>query len=229
MTTIPITQSSICDPAVRGVLDRLHAEASRQIPGIARLLLTELPDMLLGRKVSVAEEARRLKDLYVPVTKKQGTFLYLVARSVAARRIVEFGTSFGISTIYLAAAVRDNGGGVVIGSEFEPTKVLKARANFAEAGLAELVDLRQGDAQETLRDPAGVVDMVYLDGLKNLYLPMIQMLAPHLRQGGVVVADNIFTFKRALSPYVEYMRDPANGFSSITLHLKDGTAYSVKL
>ena len=75
---------------------------------------------------------------HVPTSRKQGTFLYLTARSVAARKIIEFWTSFAVSTIYLAAAVRDNGAGRVIGLEFEPTKVAKARKNVAEAGLGGL-------------------------------------------------------------------------------------------
>ena len=79
----------------------------------------------------------------------QGQLLYLVARALAARRIVEFGTSFGISTLYLAAAVRDNGGGSVIGSEIEPTKHRAATAHLAEAGLAAGADVRLGDARET--------------------------------------------------------------------------------
>jgi predicted O-methyltransferase YrrM len=165
----------------------------------------------------------------VPVSPKQGRFLYSVARSIQARRIVEFGTSFGISTTYLAAAVCDNGGGVVIGSELEPNKVATARRNIDEAGLSDFVEIREGDAQQTLRYPGASVDMVFLDGFKQLYLPMLQMLTPHLRRGAIVVADNIFTFRIALAPYVSYMQDPANGFLSMTLFLGDGMEYSLRL
>jgi predicted O-methyltransferase YrrM len=223
---------SICSlnkPKVSAVLDRLHGEASRQVGGLARLLALALIDAVLRRRISSAEEARRLKHIYVPTSRKQGTFLYLTARSVGARRIVEFGTSFAVSTIYLAAAVRDNGGGCVIGSEFEPTKAAKARENVAEAGLGDLVEIREGDAQETLRNPDGTVDMVFLDGHKDLYLSILKMLTPHLRKGAVVVADNIYTFRRALAPYIRYISDPRNGFNSVVLRLKDGTAYSVRL
>jgi predicted O-methyltransferase YrrM len=223
---------SICslnNPKISGVLDRLHGEASRQVGGLARLLALALIDAVLRRRISSAEEARRLKHIYVPTSRKQGTFLYLTARSVAARRIIEFGTSFAVSTIYLAAAVRDNGGGCVIGSELEPTKAAKARENIAEASLGDLVEIREGDAQETLRDPGGTVDMVFLDGHKDLYLPILEMLTPHLRKGAVVVADNIYTYRRGLAPYVRYISDSRNGFNSVVLHLKDGTSYSVRL
>jgi predicted O-methyltransferase YrrM len=110
-----------------------------------------------------------------------GRLAYLTARAIQARRIVEFGTSFGVSTLYLAAAVRDNGGGIVIGSELEPSKVSQARRNVAEAGLKGFVDIRAGDARETLADPGGVIDMVLLDGWKDFYLPILHTLEPHLR------------------------------------------------
>ena len=150
-------------------------------------------------------------------------------RSLRANRIVEFGTSFGISTTYLAAALQDNGGGVVIGSELEPNKVATAQRNLEEAGLSKFVEIREGDAQKTLEDPGGVVDMVLLDGFKELYLPILKKLTPHLRQGAVVLGDNIFTFRRALAPYVSYVQNPKNGFFSVTLFLGDGTEYSVRL
>ncbi len=220
---------SLGDPQVDAVLDRLHRDARGQTLGLARLIGSYLWDKLRRRTTSVSEEAARLKDLYVCLSPKQGRFAYSVARSLRAKRIVEFGTSFGVSTIYLAAAVRDNGGELVIGTEIEPGKVAAARANVAEAGLASCVEIREGDAQETLKDPGGSVDMVLLDGFKDLYLPILELLKPHLRPGAVVLADNIFTFRVALAPYVRWVQDPSNGFSSVTLMLGDGTEYSVRL
>jgi predicted O-methyltransferase YrrM len=222
-------ECSIHAAPVRAVLDRLHGEAGRQTLRLVGLGAALARDKLLGRTDSLPQEVERLRNLYVPVSQKQGELLYLVARSLRANRIVEFGTSFGISTTYLAAAVKDNGGGVVIGSELEPNKVATARRNLEEAGLSKLVEIREGDAQETLRDPGGMVDMVLLDGFKSLYLPMLKMLTPHLRQGAVVIGDNIFTFRRALAPYVAFVHDPKNGFFSVTLFLGDGTEYSVRL
>src|SRR5262245_49741245 len=98
----------------------------------------------------------------------------MVARSIAARTIVEFGTSFAISTIHLAAAIRDNGGGQVIGTEMVPAKLAQARANLEAAGLSGFVDIRQGDARETLRQTSEPIDMMLLDGAKDLYLPILQ-------------------------------------------------------
>jgi predicted O-methyltransferase YrrM len=214
---------------VKAFLNLLHHEAKRQRWGLARLALSQLGDRLAGRELSAAEEGRQKKDVYIPVSPKQGIFFYLVARSIRARRMVEFGTSIGVSTICLAAAARDNGGGIVIGSEIEPGKIAKARTHVEEAGLSDHVEIREGDACETLKDPGGSVDMVLLDGMKELYLPIVEMLKRHLRQGAVVLADNIFTYGKALAPYSAQMRDISNGFQSVTLFLGDGTECSVRL
>jgi predicted O-methyltransferase YrrM len=220
---------SIDDPRVRGVLDRLYADEKRQVPALLRLMASELRDKVLGRKISVEEEVDRIKHLYVSLSPKQGRLAYMVARSIAARTIVEFGTSFAISTIHLAAAVRDNGGGQVIGTEMVPSKLAQARANLEAAGLSQFADVRPGDARETLRQTPAPIDMVLLDGAKELYLPILQLLAPRLRRGSVILADNIYLFRRALAPYVAYVQDPSNGFSSVTLLLGSGTEYSLRL
>jgi predicted O-methyltransferase YrrM len=220
---------SIDDARVRGVLDELYAAERRQAPAMLRLLLEGVRDKVLGRTISVEEEVDRIKDLYVPLSAKQGRLAYMVARAIGARTIVEFGTSFGISTIHLAAAVRDNGGGRVIGTEMVPRKIAQARANLDAAGLGDFAEIREGDARETLRDVTAPIDMVLLDGAKNLYLPILQQLEDRVRPGGVVLADNIFLFRRALGPYVAYVQNPRNGYSSVTLFLGSGTEYSLRL
>jgi predicted O-methyltransferase YrrM len=133
----------------------------------------------------------RLKDQPLPVSRETGKLLYMLARSIRARTIVEFGTSFGISTIHLAAALRDNGGGRLIGSEFEPSKISRARENLAATGLSDLVEVREGDALQTLsRDLPDPIDFVLLDGAKNLYPSILSLLEGRLRAGALVVADN---------------------------------------
>jgi predicted O-methyltransferase YrrM len=138
--------------------------------------------------------------------------LYMLARSTRAKAIVEFGTSFGVSTLHLSAALRDNGGGRLIGTEFEPTKVDGARASIAAAGLDDLVEIRAGDAVETLaRDLPETVDLVLLDGAKGLYSRVLSLLEPRLRAGALVVADNA-----DWSPeYLARVRDLAGGYVSV--------------
>lgn len=221
------SRSSLRAPAVADTLDRLHRRARTDLLRIALVAPFVVADFFGLRKVDDERLSRRMRSVYVPVSKSQGEMLYLLARSIDARRIVEFGTSFGISTLYMAAAVKDNGGGVVVGSELDASKHAKACDHLREARLEEFTDVRLGDALQTLADVEGPVDMVLLDGWKDTYLPVLKLLQPKLRPRALVLADNIFTFRRALQPYVEYVQSGVNGFVSSTLDIADGFELSV--
>ena len=200
------------DP-VAPLLARLFAETDAESPLAA---CRDLPEAELQRLMRSKTDYRdlygRLKDLALPVSRGTGVLLYMLARSSRARTIVEFGTSFGISTIHLAAALRDNGGGRLVTSEFEPAKVERARANLAAAGLADLVEIRTGDALRTLAaDLPDAIDLVLLDGAKALYPDILALLEPHLRPGAAIVADNADH-----SPdYLARVRAPASGYLSM--------------
>jgi predicted O-methyltransferase YrrM len=223
----PPNDLGLTDPKVASTLHTLHARAR----GDARVFLRALPTLaasVIRGRPAIEGALPYLKDAYIPVTPAQGRLLYIAARAIGARTIVEFGTSFAISTIYLAAAARANKGRV-IGTELEPSKVKAARANVAAAGLAQFVDIREGDAMKTLASLEGPIDFLLLDGWKDVYLPLVKMLSPKMRAGAVVLADNIFTFKKTLRPYVAHMQDRSNGFDSVTLPLGHGMEYSVRL
>ena len=222
-----MTVSSLRAPEVARTLDRLHRSARTDLFKIALLAPRVVPDFLGLRRRDDARLSRAMRTTYLPVTRAQGELLYVLARNLGARRVVEFGTSFGISTIYLAAGVKDNGGGVVIGSELDASKHAQARENLRQAGLDAYVDVRLGDARETLASVEAPIDMVLLDGWKEGYMPILTMLTPKLRPGAMVLADNIFTFKRTLRPYVEYMQSGEHGFVSTTLAISDGFELSV--
>lgn len=154
----------------------------------------------------------QVKDVHLAVSRETANLLYMLVRAMGARSIVEFGTSFGVSTLYLAAALKDNGGGQIITSEFEPSKAEKARANFSTAGLADLIELREGDALETLAaNLPDTIDLVLLDGAKPLYPRILGLLAGRIRRGGLVIADNA----DMCPEYLDYIRDPANGYLSV--------------
>lgn len=163
---------------------------------------------------------------FLSVSPEYGRFLYAMARATKASRIVEFGTSMGVSTIYLAAALRDNGGGTLIGSEFEPGKVARARDHLAAAGLADLVDIREGDARETLADIAGTVDLLLLDGAFSLYLPVLKLVEPQLRPGAIILGENAFD-----PEYRAYVRDPRNGYLShmLGVEAERGNDFAVRI
>ncbi len=133
------------------LLDQLFAEADKATSPAMAALSRDERERLMHSKTEYLDFYERMKDLWLPVSRQTGELLYMLVRSTNARTIVEFGTSFGISTLYLAAALRDNGGGRLISSEFEVSKVARARQNLAEGGLADLVEIREGDALQTLR------------------------------------------------------------------------------
>ena len=133
----------------------------------------------------------RLKDAPLAVSRETGRLIYMLARGAKAKTIVEFGTSFGLSTLHLAAALRDNGGGLVITTEFEPSKVARARENLRAGGLDDLVEIREGDALETLRaNLPATIDFALLDGAKGLYPEVLALIEGRLRPGAFVVADD---------------------------------------
>jgi len=194
------------------LLDRLfgEAESAETGPAIADLSADER-ERLMQSKTDYLDFYGRLKDLPLAVSRGTGTLLYMLARGCRARTIVEFGTSFGISTLHLAAALRDNGGGRLITSEFEQSKMARAREHLRAGGLADLVEFREGDALQTLSvDLPETVDLLLLDGAKALYPEILGLVESRLRPGAFIVADNADH-----SPdYLEYVRWPANGYLS---------------
>jgi predicted O-methyltransferase YrrM len=154
----------------------------------------------------------RMKDIHLAVSRDTGVLLYMLARSTGAHSIIEFGTSFGISTLHLAAALKDNGGGHLISTEFELSKAVRARENLIEANLSDLVEIREGDALETLaRDLPETIDLVLLDGAKALYPRVLSLLEAHLRAGALIIADNADK-----SPdYLAKVRSPTGGYLSV--------------
>lgn len=138
-------------------------------------------------------QAEHYQHAYLAIGPPQGALLYMLARAAGARHFVEFGSSFGISTLYLAAAAEDNDGHV-IGSEYYANKRDHALGNLADAGLSHRAEIRLGDARETLDDITGPVDFIFLDGHKPLYLPVLEGLVDQLIPGAWVVADNLDHF-----------------------------------
>lgn len=202
--------SSPLAPLLARLFDAAEAATA---PALADLSASER-DRLLHSRTEYLALYTRLKDLWLPVSRETGTLLYMLARSSGARAIVEFGTSFGISTLHLAAALRDNGGGQLISSEFEPGKVRRARAHLAEAGLDDLVEIRQGDALQTLSDDLpGAINLVLLDGAKALYADILDLLEDRLAPGALIVADNADD----APDYLARVRAPGSGYLSVAV------------
>lgn len=171
----------ICNRATVETLGKLHKESSSEkltiLQGVIKGLFREL-------------KPEDMKDAYISITKEQGEYIYDLLINENAKNIVEFGTSFGISTIYLGAAAKENQGNVIT-TELLDSKCKIALQNFRKAQVNNLIDLREGDAMETLKDIPDNIDFLLLDGWNDLYLPLIKLLEPKLKDGAYIYTDNI--------------------------------------
>jgi predicted O-methyltransferase YrrM len=223
---------SVLDANLQARVDALHARSVAQEAETGRWFAERGKRGELSWDGFDETSHRFMADKLVALEPAKAEFCYLTCRALRARRIVEVGTSHGVSTHYLAAAVRDNvgigGGGLVIATEHEPEKAAAARANFAAAGIADLIDLREGDLRETLRDLAGPIDFVLMDIWTEMVVPALTLIGPHLRPGAVVIADNTEAARPGYAAFFRYLADPANGFTSMTLPFPGGLEFCVK-
>jgi predicted O-methyltransferase YrrM len=204
--------TTLIQKPLSSLLERLFQDADASERVFEQEMEDIPPEQRAADRADYRQFYARLRDQPLPVSRATGTFLYILARSIGAQNVVEFGTSFGISTLHLAAALRDNGGGRLIGSEFEPSKVARARENLAAANLSDLVDIREGDALETFaHDLPESIDLILLDGAKNLYPSILSLLESRLRVGALIVADNA----DASPDYVARVRSIEHGYLSV--------------
>ena len=213
--------NSLTAPPVRPLLDRLFQAAYADDTHWAAIRERH-PDGFAG--LTAREQADAYAELYIPVSPEGGRLLYTLVRASRPATVVEFGTSFGISTIHLAAAVTDNGSGRVVTTELSDRKATAARQNLEQAGLAGVVTILQGDALETLASVTGPVGLVLLDGWKELYLPVLRLLQPRLTPGALVIADD--TSYESAAGYLTHVRDLGSGFVSVDFPVDDGIEVS---
>jgi len=218
--------NTLDSPQVAQLLQQLSADAhTTDAPIIAKV--RERVAQLGKLDDADPQIAEALGGAFIPVSLPAGRLLYTLACANGARTLVEFGTSFGLSTIHLAAAAKDNSGRVIT-TELHPGKQARARAHLEAAGLVDYVEFRLGDARETLRDLQGEVDFLFLDGWKALYLSVFEVVAPRLRRGAVVVADDLDIAPDLLRPYLERVRAPGSGYASVEITIGDAMELSVR-
>jgi predicted O-methyltransferase YrrM len=211
--------TTLLDQRVATALNRMYAESAAQLASLRER------GAEFSKLKTAQERADAFSDFYLPVTPDAGRLLYSLVRASRPGTVVEFGMSLGISAIHLAAAVRDNGSGRVVTTELSATKVETANRTFAETGLDDVITVLEGDALSTLKQLDGSVDFVLLDGWKELYIPVLELLEPQLSPGALVVADN--TSMPDLAPYLDYVRDPANGYVSVSFPARESDSMEI--
>jgi predicted O-methyltransferase YrrM len=221
------------DLKLKALLTRLHAQSEAQNEVLVSFMRENGGRSVSGTSDDLSKGRGFWSDKLVALEPDKARFCYALCRALNAKRAVEAGTSFGVSTLYLAAAVRDNwrdnDGCTVIATEYEPEKAKAARAHFAEAGLSGVVELREGDLRETLKTLEGPIDFMLTDIWTPLAKPALALVAPYMRKGAIVIADNTNTYRRQYADYFAFLNDPANGFATQTLPFDGGLEMSVKL
>lgn len=223
--------SPLNDPELEALLDRLHAQSDSQVDETDAYFAERQRDGSLDYENYCDDDMHRfLSDKMVALDRDKAKFCYQLCRSLRATRVVEAGTSFGVSTLYLAAAVRDNQveNGVVIGTEHEPGKVTVARANFRKAGLSKFIELREGDLRQTLQDVGSPVDFMLVD-IWGVALPALERVSPSLRRGAIVACDNTTVDAAEYCDYFEFINDPKNRFRTMTIPFQGGFELTVRV
>lgn len=167
--------------SVENVLRDLHADAKKDYMRIGKGVVKSI-----FRPIKPAD----FEHAYLPISQGQGEAIRQLVVENDCKNVVEFGTSFGISTIYLADAVRQTNGKVIT-TELLESKAKRAIQNISKAGLSDYVEVRVGDAMKTLKGFSEPIDFLFLDGWKDLYLPLFQMLEPQFHAGTMIYADNM--------------------------------------
>lgn len=215
--------TTITDPVVQAVLAELHDTANRHDDVTMPKIRQQAAERGAATEADVAD---LLADAFMPIDPTNGAILHVLARLRPTPQIVEFGTSHGISTIYLASAITDEDPPIIT-CELEQAKADAALANLTAAGLEHRVEIRVGDAFESLASVDGPIGMAFLDGWKGAYLPMLQLLESGLARGAIVVADDVTLLPDLCADYLQYVRDPASGYTSVCLPFHDGLELSI--
>lgn len=239
----PAPNPVVAPDHVHALLNRLHEESLTQEAALPSTYLSN-PDGFDDL----------MRDKFIALDQDKCQFVYQLARAIGARNIAEIGTSFGVSTIYLALAVGSNierlgGEGKVIATEKEHTKAERARQHWKEASddlVTRHIDLREGDLLETLKNNVPQLDLVLIDSefrsqlatclasnrclvWAPVALPALKLLEPKLRSGAVVIIDNSISSATRYKELLGHLRSPTNGYTNLTLPYSKGLELCVKI
>ncbi len=223
--------SLLNDPKLEALLERLHIQSDAEVGETDAYFERREQEGSLDYDNFCDDDMHRfLSDKMVALDRDKAEFCYQLCRSLRATRVVEAGTSFGISTLYLAAAVRDNqvDDGLVIGTEHEPAKVEIALENFRAAGLSEFIDLREGDLRQTLQDVGGPVDFMLVD-IWDVALPALELVSSSVRPGAIVACDNTTVDREEYRDYFKFVNNPSNRFRTMTVPFQGGFELTVRV
>ncbi|KAI0976626.1 O-methyltransferase [Xylaria arbuscula] len=251
MAPAPINPSPTLDASerVKALLHRLHANSLAQEEELNKPngVLSALNPLKVkgaaGDAAAQADYQRQFDDLMrdkmIALEQDKALFVYHLCRTLSATRIVEAGTSFGLSTIYLALAVGQNASRLdpeqkkaakVIATEYESSKIALARQHWKEAGdeVEPWIELREGDLRQTLAsDLPADIDFVLFDIWTPMVLPTLRLLEPNLKKGAVIVTDNVTSSADGYRDFHEYIEAHRSAYRTLVLPYSGGLEYTV--
>ncbi|KAJ5643284.1 uncharacterized protein N7484_005791 [Penicillium longicatenatum] len=210
-------------PHLLAFLKDLHSQSLNQE---AKIEWSSLPGQTTNEYDNI------MRDKFIALDQDKCELIYHILRSINATTIVEAGTSFGVSTIYLALAAAQNSArgagasaaGRVIATEKEPSKAAVAQRNWQQAGeeIQGVIDLRIGDLRETLGKDLGTVDFLLLDIWTPLALPALKLVESHFRPGAMIIADNTVKAAAGYAELFAYVDAPGSRFRRVTMPYAGG-------
>jgi predicted O-methyltransferase YrrM len=200
------------DAAIQAVLDAYETRYAKE----SQLMRSEPIEKVMARR----------DEFLLPVGAETGTILNLLIKGAKATSILEIGTSYGYSALYLGEAARATGGKLTT-VELSPEKSRQARAAVESAGLTAQVDFEVGSALEVLPRLAGPFDFVLIDLWKDLYIPCLDLIYGKLKAGALVAADNMTYPDNARADASAYQRRVRElEFDSVLLPVGSGVELS---
>jgi caffeoyl-CoA O-methyltransferase len=191
----------VIDDLIAAVLEQLYAEDAAQ-------------------RAASLPSSQRTRN----VERETGHWLALIVRSMNAPQVLEIGSSNGVSTIWLAAAARQNGGRVT-GTEILPERAVEANRNLAAAGLDAVARVVAGDARTTVASLPGSFDLVFIDAEKDDYVDHLETVLDRVRIGGLILADNVISHD--VSAYQAAVRARGD-LETVTIPLNRGVEFTLK-
>ena len=209
------------------VIEQLLDQAKSDRFIMFRKIIYSLPHFIFKQKDETEIKNYVMHKVCVPVCTETGNFLHMITRILKPEKVVEFGTSFGVSTIFLASALEKNNKGLLITSEIDEYKVQLAKQHFLKAKIAHRIEIRNGDALQTLSNIENI-EFLFLDGWKELYLPLFKILEPKLSENAIIIADDIIKLSKQTIDFCKYIQSKPDKYSSTILEIGDGLLFCTK-
>ena len=204
-------------------MQQLFKNAQKDYLKLTPMGLRYLLCRILGKKFSFGD----MENVMISIDPAQGRLLYNLILSLKPSVVFEYGLSHGISSIYMAQALKSNMQGKVFSAEISKTKIDTAKKNIEQMALCEYINILEGDVLQSIEKIEDKIEFVVMDGFPDINLQVINKLEGKLADNAIIITDDVSIFKKEMDDYLEYM---LNGsiFSSVYINISSGMVYSVK-